>query len=111
MLRSAPNAKAAVLHELEREQAVEAVAAHGDWFRVRHRGVQGYIAAKGLQTSDDPLRQVALPQGTALRDAPGAEATEMLVLDRDTSAALLATDGGHQLVRVQDVLGWVEVLE
>jgi len=28
-----------------------------------------------------------------------------------TIAALLATDGGHQLVRVQDVMGWVALQE
>jgi murein DD-endopeptidase MepM/ murein hydrolase activator NlpD len=107
LLRAAPQAKAPVLLELPRDHALHAVAAHGDWFRVHHQGRVAYVASNSLEPSTKPLRTVQIYSGTALHDAPQADAPAVFVLETDTAVELLATDGAQQLVRVADITGWV----
>lgn len=111
ILRAAPQAKSPVLLELPRDHVLQAVAAHGDWFRVHHQGRVAYVASNSLEPSTKALRTVPLSSGTALRDAPNSAAPAMLLLDTETAADLLATDGAQQLVRVADVTGWVVPLD
>lgn len=107
VLRGSPHAKAPALLELPRHYAVQALAAQGNWFRVHDRGQVGYVLANTLQPSIKPLRTLQLARGTPLRDAPNDAAPVMFLIQKDSNADVMAIDGMHQQVRIEETIGWV----
>jgi len=106
-LRLAPDAKAPVLAELPKEQALLPIAASGGWYRVRHQGISGYVMESRISTTQEPLRIIEMPAGTAIHDAPRSGSPIQLMLEEPTSVEVLATDAAFLFVRLRDVVGWV----
>jgi murein DD-endopeptidase MepM/ murein hydrolase activator NlpD len=106
-LRLAPDAKAPVIMRLPKEQALHPLSASGDWYRVRHRGISGYVHSTRINDTDKALRTLELPEGSALHDAAEIAAPIKLILNEANSIEVLAQDDGFLLVRSGDVEGWV----
>ncbi len=106
-LRAAPNAKAPVILHVPKEHALSLLAASADWFRVRYKGISGYVHGSRISDTRKALRNVELPAGNAIHDGPAADAPIKLMLEGITAADVLSNDGTFLYVRIDAVEGWV----
>lgn len=108
-LREGPAPRAAARRQLERASLAHVVGASQAAVRlVLPDGTSGYVDAADVMSADAPLRRTRLAAGSALREAPTAEAPVVATLDRAIEVEVVGQFGGHDLVRVPGGdTGWV----
>ena len=89
-LRATPGRRADVIRDLPRHTAVYVAGGSGSWYRVHlPDSTVGYVAASQLEPTQQPVREVQLATGRALRRHPAPTALPIDSLAADATVQVL----------------------
>ena len=89
-LRAAPGRRAGVLRDLPRHTALYVAGGSGSWYRVHlPDSTVGYVAASQLEPTQNPVREIRLADGRALRRHPAPTALPIDSLAADATVPVL----------------------
>jgi murein DD-endopeptidase MepM/ murein hydrolase activator NlpD len=109
VLREAPNARAVVVSELDRDMVARVQAATGAFYRVTlPDGVRGYISAREVAVAG-PMGAAEVESRQLMRASPSATGPVIEAFETMTTVDVLGRFGAFRFVRLPDArTGWIE---
>ena len=112
-IRSEPRSSASALERISSSTVVQITGAYRDWYRVTlPDGLTGYVPARLIDATGEPVRITNLARTELLHDAPGPMAQVKDSLAAGLEIAVVGDFRDYQLVRTSGGFeGWVRQAE